>query len=113
MSDDLSHNDNDSSWLLEDDDCSEIIVDDKQSNHHDTVENTSTNRVNHIEDDVENTSMNHVDHVGDNIFVQATLNFSMRDESVLEDTNKLLSPGDVIKYRLRNISEKPKILDNC
>jgi hypothetical protein len=34
----------------------------------------------------------------------------MRDASVLEDTNKLLSPGDVIKYRLRNISEKPKSL---
>ncbi len=32
----------------------------------------------------------------------------MRDASVLEDTNKLLSPGDVIKYRLRHISEKPK-----
>jgi hypothetical protein len=32
----------------------------------------------------------------------------MRDASLLEDTNKLLSPGDVIKYRLRNISEKPK-----
>ncbi len=27
---------------------------------------------------------------------------------MLEDTKKLLSPGDVIKYRLRHISEKPK-----
>jgi hypothetical protein len=52
--------------------------------------------------------MNHFNHVGDNIFVQATPNFSMRDSSVLEDTNKLLSPGDVIKYRLRHISETPK-----
>ncbi len=52
--------------------------------------------------------MNHFDHVGDNIFVQATPNFSMRDSFVLEDTNKLLSPGDVIKYRLRHISGKPK-----
>jgi hypothetical protein len=34
----------------------------------------------------------------------------MRDSSVLEDTNKILSPGDVIKYRLRHISEKPKSL---
>ncbi len=32
----------------------------------------------------------------------------MRDASVLEDTNKLLSPGDVIKYKLRHISDKPK-----
>ncbi len=107
MSDDLSHNDDDSSCLPEDDDCSEIIVDDEQSNHHDTVGNTSTNHVNHVKYDVENTSMNHVDHVGDNICVRATSNFSIRDASVLEDTNKLLSPRDVIKYRLRNISEKP------
>jgi hypothetical protein len=41
--------------------------------------------------------MNHFDHVGDNIFVLATTNISMRDASVLEDTNQLLSPGDVIK----------------
>jgi hypothetical protein len=54
MSDDLSHNYNDSSWVLEDDDCSEIIVDDEQSNHHDTVGNTNTNHVNHIKYDVEN-----------------------------------------------------------
>ncbi len=32
----------------------------------------------------------------------------MRDASVLEDKNKLLSPGDVIKYKLRHTSEKPK-----
>ncbi len=32
----------------------------------------------------------------------------MRDASVLEDTNKLLSPGNVIKYKLRHISYKPK-----
>ncbi len=32
----------------------------------------------------------------------------MRDASVLEDTNTLLSPGDVIKYKLRHISDKPK-----
>jgi hypothetical protein len=110
MLDDLSHNDDDSTWVPEDDDCSEIIVDDEQSNHHDTVGNTSTKHVDHIKYDVENTSTNHVDHVGDNIFVQATSNFSMKDASVLEDTNKLLSPRDVIKYRLRNISEKPKSL---
>jgi hypothetical protein len=79
----------------EKDDCSEIIVDDEQSYKHDNVANTS---------------MNHFDHVGDNIFVRATPNFSMRDASVLEDTNKLLSPGDVIKCRLRHISEKPKSL---
>jgi hypothetical protein len=94
----------------EDDNCSENIVDDEQSNHHDTAGKPSTNHVNHIKYDVENTSMNYVDHVGDNIFVQATSNFSMRDASVLEDTNKLLSPGYVIKYRLRNISEKQKSL---
>jgi hypothetical protein len=34
----------------------------------------------------------------------------MRDASVLEDTNKLLSPGNVIKYKLRHTSEKPKSL---
>ncbi len=33
MSDDLSHNDGDSSWVPEEDDCSEIIVDDEQSYH--------------------------------------------------------------------------------
>ncbi len=93
MPDDSSQDDGDSSWVPEEDDCSEIIVDDEQSYNHDNVENTS---------------INHFDHVGDNIFVQATPNFSMRDSSVLEDTNKLLSPGDVIKYRLRHISEKPK-----
>jgi hypothetical protein len=32
MSDDLSHNDNDPSWVPEDDDCSEITVDNEQSN---------------------------------------------------------------------------------
>ncbi len=64
MSDDLSHNDNDLSWVPEDDDCSEIIVDDEQSNHHDTVGNTSTNHVDYIKYDVENTSANHVDQVG-------------------------------------------------
>jgi hypothetical protein len=98
MSDDSSEDDNDSSWLPEEDDCSENIDDDEESNNHDNVENTSTN---------------HVDHVGDDIFVQATPNFSMRDASVLEDTNKLLSPGDIIKNRLRHIREKTKILDNC
>jgi hypothetical protein len=98
MSDDLSQDDSDSSWVPEEDDCSEIIVDDEQSYNHENVGNTS---------------MNYFNHVGDNIFVRATPNFSMRDSSVLEDTNKLLSPGDVIKYRLRHISEKSKILDNC
>ncbi len=81
--------------MPEEDDCSENIVDDEESNNHDNVGNTS---------------MNHVDHVGDNIFVQATPNFRMGDASVLEDTNKLLSPRDVIKYRLRHASEKPKSL---
>jgi hypothetical protein len=95
MSDDLSQDDNDSSWVPEEDDCSENIVDDEESNNHDNIGNTS---------------MNHVNHVRDNIFVQATPNFSMRDASVLEDTNKLLSPGDVIKKRLRHVSEKPKYL---
>jgi hypothetical protein len=95
MSDYLSQDDGDSSWVPEEDDCSEIIVDDEQSYNHDNVGNTS---------------MNHFDHVGDNIFVQATPKFSMRDSSVLEDTNKLLSPGDVIIYRLRQISKKPKSL---
>ncbi len=69
MLDDSSHNDDDSSWVPEDDDCSEIIVYNGQSNHHDTVGNTSTNHVDHIKYDVEKTSTNHVDHVGDNIFV--------------------------------------------
>ncbi len=79
--------------MPEDDECSGINGDDEQSNHRDTLKNTSTN---------------HVDHVRDNIFVRATPNFGMRDSSVLEDTNKLLCPGNVIKYRLRHISEKPK-----
>ena len=35
MPDDLSHNDNDSTWVPEDDDCSVIIDHDEQSNHHD------------------------------------------------------------------------------
>ncbi len=34
MSDDSSHNDNDSSWVPEDNDCSVTIDDDEQSNHH-------------------------------------------------------------------------------
>jgi hypothetical protein len=93
MSDDSSHNDDDSSWVPKDNDCSEISVDDELSNHHDHVGKIG---------------MNHVDHVRDNIFARETPNFSMRDASVLEDTNKLLSPGDVIKYRLRHIGEKPK-----
>ncbi len=76
MSDDLSQDDGDSSWVPEEDDCSEIIVDDEQSYNHDNVGSTS---------------MNHFDHVGDNIFVLATTNFSMRDASVLENTNKLLT----------------------
>ncbi len=54
MSDDSSQDDGDSSWVPEEDDCSEIIVDDEQSFNHDNVGNTS---------------MNHSDHVGDNIFV--------------------------------------------
>jgi hypothetical protein len=54
MSDDLSQDDSDSSWVPEEDDCSEIIVDDEQSYNHDNVGNTS---------------MNHFDHVRDNIFV--------------------------------------------
>jgi hypothetical protein len=95
MSDDSSHNDDDSSWVPDDDDSSEIIDGDELSSHPDNVEKIGTN---------------HVDHVRDNIFVRETPNFSMRDASVLEDTNKLLSPGDVIKYRLRHISEKPKSL---
>jgi hypothetical protein len=79
MSDDSSHNDDDSSWVPEDDDCSVIIDDDEQSNHHDDhLGNTGT------------------DHAKDNIFIQATSNFNMRDASVLEDTNKLLSLGNVI-----------------
>jgi hypothetical protein len=90
MSDDLSHNDDDSTWVPEDDDCSVIIDDDEQSNHHDHIGNTGTV------------------HARDKNFVQATSNFNMRDASVLEDTNKLLSPGDVIKYKLRHISDKPK-----
>ncbi len=81
--------------MPEEDDCSENIVDDEEFNNHDNIGNTSTN---------------HVDHVGDDIFVRATPNFSMRDASVLEDTNKLLSPVDVIKYRLRHISEITKSL---
>jgi hypothetical protein len=93
MSDDLSNNDDDSSWVPENDDSSEIIDGDELSSHIDNVEKIGTN---------------HVNHVGDNIFVRQTPNFSLRDSSVLEDTNKLLSPGDVIKYRLRHISEKPK-----
>ncbi len=32
----------------------------------------------------------------------------MRDASILEDTNKLLSPGDVIKYKLGHTSKNPK-----
>jgi hypothetical protein len=95
LPDDSSHNDDDSSWVPKDDDCSKIIVDDELSNHHDHVGKIGAN---------------HVDHVGDNIFVRETPNFSMRDASVLEDTNKLLSPSDVIKYRLRRISEKLKSL---
>ncbi len=75
MSNDSSHNDDDSSWVPEDNDCSVIIDDDEQSNHDDHIGNTGT------------------DHARDNIFVQATSNFNMRDASVLEDTNKLLSPG--------------------
>jgi hypothetical protein len=90
MSDDSSHNDDDSSWVPEDNDCSVIIDDDEQSNHHDHLGNTGT------------------DHAEGNIFIQATSNFNMRDAFVLEDTNKLLSPGDVIKYKLRHTSEKPK-----
>jgi hypothetical protein len=90
MLDDSSHNDDDSSWVPEDDDCSVIIDDDEQSNHPDHLGNTST------------------DHAEDNIFVQSTSNFNMRDASILEDTNKLLSLGDVIKYKLRHTSEKPK-----
>ncbi len=79
--------------MPEDDDCSEIIDGDELSNHPDHIRKIGAN---------------HVDHVGDNIFVRETPNFSMRDASVLEDTNKLLSFGDVIKYRLRHISENPK-----
>jgi hypothetical protein len=90
MPDDSSHNDNDSTWVPEDDDCSVIIDHDEQSNHHDHIGNIGTV------------------HAMDNIFIQATSNFNMRDASVLEDTNKLLSPGDVIKYKLRHISDKPK-----
>jgi hypothetical protein len=90
MSNDSSHNDDDSSWVPEDDVCSEIIDDDEQSNYHDYFGNTST------------------DHAKDNIFVRATSNFNMRDASVSEDTNKLLSPVSVIKYKLRHTSEKPK-----
>ncbi len=66
------------------------MIDDEQSNHHDHLGNTGT------------------DHAEDNIFVRATSNFNMRDAFVLEDTNKPLSLGDVIKYKLRHTSEKPK-----
>jgi hypothetical protein len=90
MSDDSSQDDGNSSWVPEEDDCSEIIVDDEQS---------------YNLDNVGNTSMNHFDHFGDKNFVRATPNFNMRDSSMLEDTNKLLSPRDVTKYRLRHISE--------
>ncbi len=90
MLDDLSHNDNDSTWVPEDNDCSVIIDHDEQSNHHDHIGNIGTV------------------HARDNIFVRATSNFNMRDASVLDDTNKLLSPGDMIKYKLRHISDKPK-----
>jgi hypothetical protein len=92
MLDDSFHNDDDSSWVPEDDDCSVIIDDDEQSNHHDHLRNTST------------------DHAKDKIFVRATSNFNMKDASALEDTNKLLSPGNVIKYKLRHTSDKPKSL---
>jgi hypothetical protein len=51
MSDDLSHNEDDSSWVPEDNDCSVIIDDDEQSNHDDHIGNTGT------------------DHARDNIFV--------------------------------------------
>jgi hypothetical protein len=95
MTDDSYLNDDDSSWVPKDKESSGVEVDDEQSNNHDNLEYTSTN---------------HVDHVRDKIFVRATPNFGMRDASVLEDTNKLLCPGDVIKYRLRHISEKPKFL---
>ncbi len=78
--------------MPEDDDCSVIIDHDEQSNHHDHIGNTSTV------------------HARYNIFVRATSNFNMRDASVLEDTNKLLSPGDAIKHKLRHISDKPKSL---
>ncbi len=54
MSDDLLQDDSDSSWVPEEDDCSEIIVDDEQSYNHDNDGNTS---------------MNHFDHFRDNIFV--------------------------------------------
>ncbi len=53
MSDDSSHDDGDLSWVPEEDDCSEIIVDDEES---------------YNRDNVGNNSMNHFNHVGDNIF---------------------------------------------
>ncbi len=57
MSDDSSQDDGDSSWVPEEDDCFEIIVDDEQSYNHDNVGNTS---------------MNHFDHVGDNFCTSNT-----------------------------------------
>ncbi len=42
MPDDSSHNDNDSTWVPEDDDCSVIIDHDEQSNHHDHIGNIGT-----------------------------------------------------------------------
>ncbi len=71
MPDDSSHNNDDSTWVPEDDVCSVIIDHDEQSNHHDHTENIGTV------------------HAREYIFVQATSNFNMRDASVLEDTNKL------------------------
>ncbi len=68
-----------------------VIIDhDEQSNHHDHIGNIGTV------------------HAMDNIFVRATSNFNMRDASVLENTNKLLSPSNVIKYKLRHISDQAK-----
>ncbi len=42
MPDDSSHNEDDSTWVPEDDDCSVIIDHDEQLNHHDHIRNIGT-----------------------------------------------------------------------
>jgi hypothetical protein len=52
MSNDSSQDDGDSCWVLKEDDCSEIIVDDEQSYNHDNVGNTSMNHFNHVREKI-------------------------------------------------------------
>jgi hypothetical protein len=52
MSDDSSQDDDDSSWVPEEYDCSESIADDEEFNNHDNVGNTSTNHVDHVRDNI-------------------------------------------------------------